>query len=149
MSDSENPSFSVDLQLLDGFRFVVDFGEFGQLVTDEPEPLGEGKGPNPSKLLAASVANCLAASLMFAIRKFKEDPGPVRARVSGQLERVDRRWRIEAMQVEINLGNDPEAIPHLDRALSQFEDFCVVTQSVREGIDVSVSVISPDGRVLQ
>jgi hypothetical protein len=85
---------------------------------------------------------------MFAIRKFKEDPGPVRARVSGQLERIDRRWRIEAMQVEINLGNAPEAIPHLDRALSQFEDFCVVTQSVRAGIDVNVSVIAPDGRVL-
>src|SRR6056300_770474 len=148
MSDPENPSLSVDLQLLDGFRFVVDFGEFGQLVNDEPEPLGEGKGPNPSKLLAASVANCLAASLMFAIGKFKEDPGTVHARVSGQLERIDRRWRIEAMQVEINLGSAPEAIPHLDRALSQFEDFCVVTQSVRAGIDVSVSVIAPDGRVL-
>jgi len=59
-----------------------------------------------------------------------------------------RRWRIEAMQVEINLGNAPEAIPPLDRALSQFEDFCVVTQSVRAGIDVNVSVIAPDGRVL-
>jgi len=52
------------------------------------------------------------------------------------------------MQVEINLGNAPEAIPPLDRALSQFEDFCVVTQSVRAGIDVNVSVIAPDGRVL-
>jgi uncharacterized OsmC-like protein len=145
---NENPSFEVSLQLIDGFRFLVDFGDAGQLVTDEPEPLGEGKGPNPSKLLAASVANCLAASLMFAVQKFKEDPGKVTAKIHGELSRIDRRWRIEHMNVELTLGNAPGKMPHLERALSQFEDFCVVTQSVRQGIDVTVTVRAPDGSLL-
>ena len=145
---TDNPRFEVSLQLIDGFRFLVDFGDFGQLVTDEPAPIGEGKGPNPSKLLAASVANCLAASLIFAVQKFHEDPGKVTARINGELCRIDRRWRIQEMKVELILGNAPDTMPHLERALSQFEDFCVVTQSVRQGIDVKVTVRAPDGSVL-
>ena len=64
---AEQPQFSVELRLLDGYKFEIDFGEAGQLFSDETPPLGEGTGPNPSRLLAAAVANCLAASLLFAV----------------------------------------------------------------------------------
>ncbi|MBC3765094.1 OsmC family protein [Neptunicella marina] len=145
---ADNPQFSVNLTLLEGYKFEVDFGDAGTLITDEPQPLGENNGPNPSRLLAASVANCLAASLMFAIRKFKEDPGQVKATVSGEMVRQDNRWRIADMQVELNLGNDAQSLPHLERALTQFENFCVVTQSVRQGINVKVSVKDASGKVM-
>lgn len=146
---AEQREFSVSLTLLQGYKFEVDFGEFGQLFSDEPAPLGEGDGPNPSRLLAASVANCLAASLMFAIRKFKEEPGKVSATVNGALERHDGRWRIGKLDVQLQLGNSAQHLPHLERALAQFEDFCVVTQSVRQGIEVSVSVTDSDGTLLK
>jgi hypothetical protein len=32
--------------------------------------------------------------------------------------------------------------------LAQFEDFCIVTQSVRQGIEVAVTVVDGDGAVL-
>jgi uncharacterized OsmC-like protein len=124
----------------------VDFGDMGKIITDEPEPLGGSEGPNPSRLLATSVANCLAASLMFAIRKFKGDPGQVEAQVTGSLERVDGRWRVPSMSVTLQLGNSKDALPHIDRVLEQFEDFCVVTQSVRHGVDVSVAVFDSSGQ---
>lgn len=143
MADME--PFSVALTLLDGYRFEVDFGETGQLVTDEPEPLGANTGPNPSHLLAAAAANCLAASLSFAIRKFKEDPGKVTATVEGHLARKNGRWRIDHLDVQLRLGNAAADIVHLERALSQFEDFCVVTQSVREGFPVNVRVFDGQG----
>jgi organic hydroperoxide reductase OsmC/OhrA len=136
------------MNLLSGFKFEIDFGDAGQVFSDEPPPLGEGDGPNPSRLLAAAVANCLAASLIFAVRKFKEDPGQVSAQVQGNLERQDGRWRISKLDVELNLGADAASIPHLERALSQFENFCVVTQSVRQGIDVSVKVHDSTGQLV-
>ncbi len=145
---SESNSFSVQMRLLEGFKFEIDFGSAGQILTDEPPPLGDGEGPNPSRLLAAAVANCLAASLLFAIRKFKEDPGQVSAQVRGDLERQEGRWRISKLSVELNLGTEAMTIPHLERALSQFENFCVVTQSVRQGIEVSVSVRDSNGDLL-
>lgn len=144
----DSPQFSVQLSLVEGYKFLVDFGDMGQLFSDEPPPLGLGEGPNPTRLLAASVANCLAASLIFAIRKFKEDPGKVTAEVTGTLERQQGRWRVAKLKVRLQLGSSVDAIPHLERALLQFEDFCVVTQSVRQGIAVQVEVQDNAGQTL-
>lgn len=132
--------FKLSLELIDDYKFVIDFGRFGEVITDEPEPLGGGEGPNPSRVLAASVANCLAASLMFALRKYKDEPGKVSADVEGKVERVDGRWRITHINVDLFLGNEQDNLAHLQQALEKFEDFCVVTQSVRHGIDVNVKV---------
>jgi hypothetical protein len=38
-------------------------------------------------------------------------------------------------------------MPHQERCLEQFEDFCIVTQSIRQGIPVSVSVVDAIGKV--
>lgn len=142
---SQEHTVNVHLKLLEGYIFQVDFGEFGKIMTDEPEPLGKSEGPNPARMLAASIANCLAASLMFAIRKFKEEPGEVTADVELKMHRVDKRLQVEGVGVSINLGNSKASIPHLDRALEQFEDFCVVTQSVRKGFEVEVKVLDSEG----
>lgn len=143
MSDAQE--VTVKLTLEDNYLFKVDFGEFGDIYTDEPEPLGQGEGPNPVRLLVAAVANCLAASLMFALRKQKNDPGQVTANVKGVLIRQDKRWRVGHVDVAIQLGNQADDLPSLDKALQQFEDFCLVTQSVRSGIEVNVTVFDCDG----
>jgi len=146
---SDDKTFSVKIELLENYMFKLDFGDFGDIISDEAEPLGNGEGPNPARLLAASVANCLAASLMFAIRKFKEDPGQVNGIVTGSLTRIDGRYRIEQMQVKLQLGNTVENISHLEKVLAQFEDFCIVTQSVRHGIKVDVEVSDANGTLVK
>lgn len=51
-----------------GFQFLVDFAPgMLQLTTDEPPPLGVAAGPAPNQMLMAAVANCLCASLTFAL----------------------------------------------------------------------------------
>ena len=47
------------------------------------------------------------------------------------------------------LGHTHRLAGDLDRALAQFEDFCTVSRSVRTGIPFTVTVRSPDGRVLK
>ena len=39
-------------------------------------------------------------------------------------------------------------MPHQQRCLEQFEDFCVVTESVRRGIPVAVTVVDAVGKVV-
>ncbi len=133
------------------YKFLVDFGpSIAKTMADEPAPLGDGAGPSPTQLLAAAVANCLSASLLFANSKFKEDPGRLMTTVTCEVGRNDRnRLRVLGMEVAITLGVPPESLSHLDRALAQFEDFCTVSQSVRTGIPFNVTVKSPDGRVLK
>ena len=149
MSEGDEIRITIDLE--DGYTFRVHFDgtALDDLRTDEPAPLGADHGPNPSRLLLTAVANCLSASLLFAMRKFKNAPGPIRTVVTGRAERnAEGRWRIPKAWVEINLAEHAGSHQHLERILQTFENFCVVTQSVRQGVEVEVTVKDGDGRVL-
>lgn len=141
----EEKTFSVKLQLLENYLFQIDFGEFGNILADEPEPIGDGEGPSPTGLLAASVANCLSASLLFALRKYKQDPGDISATVTGTIARVEKYQRVTKLSVQIHLAVAGESLADLDKAVSQFENFCTVTESVRHGIPVDVEIFDNAG----
>jgi organic hydroperoxide reductase OsmC/OhrA len=143
--------FTVELVQQSGYRFEVHFDNpaVPVLLTDEAPPLGDDAGPNPSRLLAVSVANCLAASLLFSLRKFGNEPGPLRARATARLMRNEaRRLRVAGIAVELHLGVAAGELKRLDRALAQFEDFCIVTQSVRAAFPVDVRVFDRTGERL-
>ena len=129
------------------YQFEVLFGDaVAPLQTDLPLPLGGGQGPSPEQLLAAAVGNCLAASLLFSLHKYKQDPAPIGVVVSTEIGRnADKRLRVQAIDVALTLGCPAATLQHLDRVLAQFEDFCTVTQSVRNGIDIRVQVFDSDG----
>lgn len=149
MSDHQQFSFSLEQQ--DDFAFLIRFDkDLPPLLTDEPPPLGNDAGPNPSRLLAASVANCLSASLLFSLRKFKNTPGPIVTTVTARMERnEDKRLRVGGMEVVIQINTPADCLEQLDRVLDSFEDFCVVTQSVRSGFPVTVTVRDGDGKILK
>jgi organic hydroperoxide reductase OsmC/OhrA len=152
MSDSTDTPITLQLAQQADYRFEVRFDDpaLPPLVTDEPAPLGAGAGPNPARLLGTAVANCLAASLLFALRKFRNDAAePLRATASVSTERnAERRLRIGRIGVDLHLAAPAAALKSMERVLAQFEDFCIVTQSVRAGIRVDVRVIDRDGAVL-
>ncbi|MFO1079595.1 MAG: OsmC family protein [Reyranellaceae bacterium] len=142
---------SVTITRQDKYRFVVDFG--GSLpagLADEPPPLGEGSAPSPVQLLASAMANCLAASLVFAHGRYKEDPGAVTATATCEVGRNEKnRYRVTGIDISLTLGVAPETLAHLDRVMAQFEDYCTVSQSVKTGIPYTVTVKAPDGRVVK
>ncbi|MDA3913278.1 OsmC family protein [Oleiagrimonas sp.] len=151
MSDHDTQTFGLSLEQVDNYEFRVRFDETSipDLTTDESEPLGGGTGPNPARLLVAAVANCLAASLLFALRKFKNEPGSLRATAKASLARNQAgRWRVERMAVDLHLSDPSADLEHLERIIGQFEDFCIVTQSVRQGVAVDVRVLDREGRVV-
>lgn len=136
-------AFSVELTLQQNYRFSAEFGQPGvpELVCDEPKPLGDGAGPNAARVLAAAVGDCLSASYLFCMRRARIDVQSLRTTVSGTFTRnAAGRLRIGSLRVQLEpvlAAGSPERIA---RCLELFEDFCVVTQSVREGIDIDVSV---------
>lgn len=140
----------VTLEALDGFRFRVAFEASGtELVMDEPEPLGGGGGPAASEVLSAAVGNCLSASLLFCLRKRDVEPEGLRTTVETRVGRnEDGRLRVESSDVTLRLELSPEDRDRAGRCLEVFEDYCVVTQSVREGLDVRVSVLDEEGERL-
>lgn len=146
MSEDEGIRVLLEQEGLYAFKVSFEGTALEPLHTDEAPPLGGGAGPGPSDLLLAGVANCLTASLLFALRKFKNTPGPIRAEISARKERnAEGRWRIPRAEVKIKLSDKAADFPQFERVMAQFEEFCIVTQSVRQGIAVDVRVIDADG----
>ena len=135
--------FTLAVDQIRDYEFRIKFDKPGlpDLIMDEPPPLGRDAGPNPSRLLAAAIAECLTASLLFCARRARVELGPIHTEVKMQIVRNENR-RLRVGKVEVVI--DPH-LPEAEREKSArcfeiFEDFCVVTQSVRQGIDIVVSV---------
>lgn len=142
---------NVHLRQIENYRFEVKFdGSQTPLIVDEATPLGDGVGPAPVQLLTAAVANCLSASILFALRKFKLDPGTVSADAFASVGRnPENLLRVQKITVNLKLGKAAESFGHLDRVLTQFEKYCTVTQSINQAIAVEVSVFDANGKRLK
>ncbi len=143
--------FTFEMEHLEGYEFKVKFdsGSMPDIVMDEPPPLGGRNGPNASRMLAAAVANCLSASLMFCVNKAEAPPHCMRTSVTGRIERNEKgRLRVEGFDVRITVDDKFKEAVKLKRCLKLFEDFCVVTASVKQGIEVDVDVVDQQGESL-
>lgn len=144
-------TIEVSLDQQQDYRFIVSFGnEVPPLIADEPAPLGTGQGPSPVQMLCAAVGNCLADSLLFALRKYKQTAEPMRAVVTAELGRnAENRLRVLSMRARLHLGVMAGELEHMERVLGQFEGFCTVTQSVGQGIAITTEVYDAHGERLK
>jgi uncharacterized OsmC-like protein len=137
--------FHVSLTLTDGYAFAMSSGMNGVpgIVIDEPPPLSKGVGPNPTRVLAGSLAACLGSSLLYCLNKARVEVRGIRVEVDGTTVR-NERGRLRAGPIAIRIVPDiPESDrPRAKRCLEVFEDYCVVTEAVRQGIPVEVRVES-------
>lgn len=153
MSDDnqEQGRFTIQLQQLEDYRINVEFDwkRAADLLMDEPPPLGGTDGPNASRLLAAAAANCLSASLLYCLAKEEPPANSLRTEATCILVRnAQKRLRIGGMEVKLIAGKALTKSRRFDRCKTLFEDFCVVSASIREGIPIQVSVIDEDGQLL-
>ena len=142
---------SITITQTTDYKFEVDFGAlFAPIMADLPPPLGKSAGPSPEHLLLAAVANCLSASLLFALRKFKQNADAIKTTMSCTVGRnEDKRMRVTHINATLNLGKEANQFENLERILAQFEDFCTVSQSVQAGIPITIRVEDSTGAVLK
>jgi len=148
---TETLAFTLNMEHVQGyeFRLKFDWPNLPDLMLDEPAPPGQNHGPNAARLLAAAVANCLSASLLFCLNKARAAPRGMRTAVTGRLARNDQgRLRIDGLDVAITLDGTPEISGRFERCTGLFEDYCVVTQSVRQGVPVRVKILNSAGETL-
>ncbi|KQP51162.1 peroxiredoxin [Methylobacterium sp. Leaf111] len=144
------PGPSITITQIEGYKFAIDFGGIlPHLMVDEAIPIGSGEGPFPEQLVVSSVTNCLCASLVFALGKYKQEAGGIRAEAHCEVTRnAENRLRIAGIAVAISLGATADSVPRIDRVLEQFQRFCTVSESVQAGIPVVVSVRDSAGTLL-
>ncbi|UXU91133.1 OsmC family protein [Burkholderia sp. S-53] len=146
------PHVSVKVAQQARFCFEVSFAgtTLSPVLIDEPPPLGDGRGPNPVRLLAAAVASCLAASLLFALKKQHVDPQPIAAHIDvDMVQNESGRVRVGAMAVRLSIGKAWADLAAATRVLDRFDAYCVVTESMRAGIPISVDLCDANGAALE
>jgi uncharacterized OsmC-like protein len=148
---SEEGRFTIHLEQQEDYRLNVrfDWKKAADLLMDEPPPLGETSGPNASRLLAAAAANCLSASLLYCLAKEEPPANSLKAEATCIMIRNEKkRLRIGGMEVKLIVSEALTGSKRFDRCKDLFEDFCIVSASIREGIPIGVSVEDENGQVL-
>ncbi len=150
-SAGKSRSDKVKLELLNGYQFKITFPDRDNttLVMDEPPPLGGLKGPNAARVLAASIANCLSASLLFCLNKSRIQVKNLKAEAEPVVSRnKDGYWRVTRVNVslhpELQENSSDVEKTRIRRCLDLFENYCVVTGAVRNGMTVDVKVDTPE-----
>ncbi len=137
---------TVTLKFEEGYRCRATFESVPgapQVVLDEPAPLGNATGPNALDMLAAAVGDCLAASLMFCLKKSRADVTGLAATVTTHTSRSEGgRLRISRIDVALEPSFADADSAKFERCATLFEDFCTVTASIRQGVAVNVSLKS-------
>lgn len=136
-------SIYTKLKLRKGFEFkvVFDVADFPELLVDEIKPIGESTGPNPTRLLSAAVGHCLSSSLLFCLRKARVKVKDLETQVKANVVRNEEGYlRVKSLDVQIRLDVNEDDKSRVNRCLGIFENYCIVTQSVRQGLDVKVTV---------
>jgi uncharacterized OsmC-like protein len=137
----DDGEFKVGLELMEGYRFRIDMNGSQEIFMDEPKPLGSGEHPNAGKFLAAAVGNCLCASLTFCVKRTHTEMLSLHAEVYSKMER-NERGRLRITHIKVVLHPELSDPSKLKLCQDVFEDFCIVSQSVRQGIPTDVEIVT-------
>jgi putative redox protein len=116
-----------------GMRAVTDVDGF-ELVVDEPDIHGgTGTGPQPTDLLLASVASCIALSVAFVARKRGVELPDLHVTVVGTYQGLE----FERIAATISSGT-PRAV--LEGLVTEAERVCYVSNTLRRRPELVIGV---------
>lgn len=142
---SDEMKTKVGLKLEENMIFKCDLGEMKVkdcYIDETHKEEVDMLGPNPSRMLGVAVLGCLSSSFIFCLKKKDFTLDNLKAEAEVTVARNDKGfWRVAKIDVNIDIEiDDPEARKRADQCRKMFEQYCLVTQAVREGIDVEVNL---------
>ncbi len=143
MNEDSKPKVGISLER--DMIFKCDLGDMNVkdcFIDDTHQEEADMLGPNPSRLLGLALLGCLSASFIFCLKKKELTVDDLKAEAELTIARNEKGfWRVKKVDVNLNITiNDPETRKRADRCKKMFEQYCIVTQAVREGIDVKVNL---------
>lgn len=142
MRRGKSKFFEVELNWLKNFTFEVTVNGFPKFYMDELEPVGEDSAPNPADYLLVSVGGCVASSFLYSTLKLGISIKKLQVKVWGKYTRKEGMVRVGEVNVELYVDPATENVPaeNLELCLNVFRRYCVVSESLKEGIPVTVSL---------
>lgn len=142
---SETKKLNVGLSLEKEMIFKCELGEIKVkdcYIDEEHDVEASMWGPNPSRMLGMAILGCLSASFIFCLKKKNLSLNDLNAEAEVSIARNQKGfWRVKKIDVVIKMHiEDPDTRKRADQCKKMFERYCIVTQAVREGIDVEVNL---------
>ncbi len=142
---SEVMKTKVGLSLEEKMIFKCELGEMKVkdcYIDDTHKEEVDMLGPNPSRMLAMAVLGCLSASFIFCLKKREFNLEDLKAEAEVTIARNEKGfWRVKKIDVDINAKiDDPNVKKRADQCKKMFEQYCIVTQAVRDGINIEVNL---------
>jgi uncharacterized OsmC-like protein len=135
----------VSISLEEEMIFKCDFGQvkMKDLFIDEQHKKSQEKiGPNPSKLLALSLLGCMSASFAFCLQKRDFSLSDFKGKALIKSKRNAKGfWRIKEIKLELYPKIDtPKMRERADQCQKFFEQFCIISESIRDGIEITTNL---------
>lgn len=135
----------VNLKLEEQMLFKCDLGQnkMHNIYIDERQRKETDKiGTSPAKLLGLSLLGCLAASFEFCLRKrdfsIKDLDGTAEVIIARNEKGF---WRVKKIDIDIiPLVDDPKMRKRADQCKKFYEQFCIISESLRKGFEVNVNL---------
>lgn len=135
----------VKLSLEKDMIFKCDLGDLRikDCIIDETNKIeSEMLGPDASRLLAMAVLGCLSASFIFCFSKRDFTIEDLEAEAIVTIFRNEKGF-VRVKKIDVNINPEIKNLEIQKRAnqcKKMFEQYCTISASVREGIDINVNV---------
>jgi len=150
MVHEEDTKVSIKLEKDMIFKLQKVYKNLDSLLIDESlEEQQEKVGPDAASLLGLAVISCLSASLLFCLNKRNLTLDDLEAKADISFKEPKKGYkRVASIDVSmIPKTSDPEVFKRLKQCIKEikdghmfFEESCIITPSVREGINIQVNV---------
>jgi uncharacterized OsmC-like protein len=139
--------YKVKVKLERDMIFKYDLGELKlrECIIDETNKVeSEMLGPNAAHLVTMAVLGCLSSSYIFCFSKKDFSVKDLEAEAMITIFRNEKGFqRVKKIDVSINPKIDsPEMRKRAVQCQKMFEQYCTITASIREGIEVNVNIDS-------
>ena len=133
LKQKEEMIFKCDLGSLSNVNLYID-----EKNIEENEKIGT----SPTKLLALSVLGCLSLSFSFCLQKENFSLSEFDGKAEVIIMRNDKGfWRVKKINVEMIPKIDtPEMRKRADQCRKFFEQYCIISESLRSGFEVNVNL---------
>lgn len=150
MGRGKSKFFEAELNWIKNFVFEITVDDFPKFYMDELQPVGEDSAPNPADYLLVSVGGCIASSFLYSALKFSIPLKKLQVKVRGEYVRKNNRIRVGKINVELHIDLDVEKTSYedLELCVNAFRKYCIISESVKEGIPMDISLVIGD-RVLK
>lgn len=103
---------------------------------------------SPEELLVAAAGSCYAVTLVAIAARWDLPLRDVRVRGTGHVEpRRDHRFGFVAIDLDVSVKTDADAVPAVEHAARQAEELCLVSLALDTPVHVTVTVTAAQPKV--